>query len=430
MINNLLKKGGAIFLINILGVLASILVNIVLAKQLGTLDYGYYAFSISLFTLVTIVSQLGFPTLIIKNIPSLKLKNDFKSINGVVLFTVITTLFVSLAFCILLYFLSSALNDYFEFRLYELSLLIIPTLSLLMIVSALLRAVDKPILGIAPVVIVRPVILALILIYFTSLNITLTSETVLDGYMIGLSISFVILFFLLFKEYYIYFREKQFYVEKKSLMKESLPLLLLSSVGVLNENLPVIVLKITNGLHDIALYRISALGGGILSFVILSISAVSMPQISLNYQNGDYKKIEDISKDCAKLGFFISVPILIIYIFFSEKLILYFLGYEYVETASALVLFAISRTMMCTLGIPGAILSMCGFGRLVGGYWLLTIVVSVSIGLLLSFYFGFMGMVASILIGEFLLNIKLRAIVYLKISIETGYFPFLRRRTN
>ncbi|MBA6335659.1 oligosaccharide flippase family protein [Colwellia sp. BRX8-7] len=429
--HQLFKKGMIVFLINIIGVSISILLNVLLAKEMNQIDYGFYAFLISFFTLLSVLCQFGFPTLLVKNLPLYFAGNKIGLFLGLVIYTLALSFILAFLISLVLYFNDVFISEIFSLSksIYKPSVFIVPTISFLMIGSAILRAIDKPIYGVLHQALIRPLIVLLIMLFFIYKDEVITRELVLNSYLFSAFFCCILMFCYIYVFIFKNNDTSSIVFENKSWIKESFPLLFLSSVAVLTDNLPILTLTHVLGLEEVASYRISALGGSVISFIILSLTTVVLPRLSLYYKNNKFSEIEQLSKQCAKWGMSISFILFLIYLLFANKVVLFVLGEDYSEVGSVLTLFALSRALMAGLGIPGAILSMSGFGGEVGKYWFYTILVSVAFGTIISGYIGFQGMVMSILVGEVLLNIRLRKLVHNKMKINTGIYPMLLKRS-
>ena len=421
-----LKKGMALFFINIFGVAFSIVLNVVLAKEMTQVDYGFYAYIISLFTLLSIACQFGFPTFIIKNLTLYYNDKSYELFNGLVIFSFTFVMSLSLLISLVLFIFKTEVSALLslESNIQSTGLLLIPIISSLILTSAFLRAMEQPIRAMYPQVLMKPLLTLLIIVFFLYTQQNISIEIAINSYLISSIICFVILscsFIYLLLD--VYKTTKTIEFKRKTWLMGSAPLLLLSSAAVINDNLPVILLNQVLDLESVALYRMSSLGGAVVNFVLLSLTIVIMPRLSVFFENDEYDKIEDLSKVCAKLGMLLSFPFLVAYYYMSKDFIVQILGQNYSDIHIALSLYAFSRILMAGFGIPGAVLIMSGYGPKVGRYWLITVLISASVGVFSANKYGFIGMIACILIGELLLNLKLRQVVANVMSINTGIYP-------
>lgn len=424
MVRSLSGKSVVYFLVTVLGVGFSMALNLILAKKMISEDYGYYSFIISFYTLIAIPCQLGLPTLIIKKIPTYLEKQNGALHKGLIYFSLLITLILSTCVMYLVWFYAEIISEllHLERGILGYTILLVLLISLIAILAAILRASNSPIISIFPVVVLRPVLLiSFILIFAGGVEGVLNVESFLIVYILTTSIvCFLLLSLVLFKNRNLSNVSSK--INGKIWFFESFPMLLLSSVAILSDNLPVLILNALIDLSSVAQFRISMLGGSVLSFLILSFTIVHMPIISALFNKKEFNEIQKISQKCAKLSFYFSIPICLFYLCFSEILVAYFLSDEYKDVHIALKVFAVSRLFMTLLGIPGGVLTMSGRASYVGGTWLSCLSVSILLGAFMSMYFGFIGMVIGILLGEWALNIvlhrKLRNILGISSSIK------------
>lgn len=189
---------------------------------------------------------------------------------------------------------------------------------------------------------------------------------------------------------------------------------------------PFIVMHLA-GPDQVSIYKIVIQAGALMSFSILTFSAIAMPKISEKIAQGLPGEVEIISRQSSWISIFVMLPILIIVLVYGDVLIVTAFGKEYIEAALIFQIFAIFRFGMMGLGLPGQILMMSGYSKLVTKVMAIQSLVVVSIMLVLASYFGAFGSVIGLAISELIFNSLLVFLVSKKLSINCTIIPFFDR---
>ena len=125
--------------------LSNILIGIFLARQLGSENYGIYAFLISITALLGLPAAIGIPNLVLREIPYILSAEQWNNLKGLLIWSVTSILCLSLVVIILSLIFSSMLdiniikkNESYFF----IALLLLPLLALQTLATNILRGLQ------------------------------------------------------------------------------------------------------------------------------------------------------------------------------------------------------------------------------------------------------------------------------------------------
>ena len=125
------------------------------------------------------------------------------------------------------------------------------------------------------------------------------------------------------------------------------------------QSIDVIILTAYEGFESIAYYSVAVKLATVTTLALMSVNIVIAPKIAEIYSSNDFKKLNKIINDSARIIFIISIPVLIILFVFSKAMLGLF-GEHYVLARDALLLL-LGGQLFSSLCGPGAVyLNMTG----------------------------------------------------------------------
>ncbi|WP_164999480.1 lipopolysaccharide biosynthesis protein [Salinicola tamaricis] len=135
--------------------------------------------------------------------------------------------------------------------------------------------------------------------------------------------------------------------------------------------------------HDLGLFKAAERSALLIGFVLMLIAAIFPPRFSALYHNNEHDRLIRLARQSAFLGAALSVPMLLICLFFPDVVLSLF-GSGFSDAAPYLRLLALAQTINVSTAAVGFLLNMTGHEGLMRnialictGVGVLTFVVSI-----------------------------------------------------
>ena len=435
----LFKKGGVAMLFRIGGQLMGFLLTFVIAYFFGANGLGDYVLAIVVLKIFTLVSKLGLDTVSIKYIASYCAE---KSYFGIVSFRkkalsiiLITSIFSS----IVMYFGASYIAEFIGANSYHIkitSFFIFP-LSVFMFHYQNMRGL-KEIGGYSFFFWTSQALFSL----FAILVLTLFSKDEnipLYAYLISLIIISLASFFIF--SYFLKNKKNrnEFLLTNKisdstaNILKISIPLMLAQAVhfimswtdklmlGILDS--PDVISGVATNSAQIGVYHTAFKLSMFATIGLMAVKSIASPKFAELYKKNDFKILEKVTHQSTKLIFWTTLPLVIVFILFSEQLMLLF-GEEFRIGIFSFIILSLGRVVVSFSGAAGNLLQMCGKQVIFMNVAIIGSVVNIVLNLSLIPLFGINGSAFATMISLVVFNLLLVYFVKREFGFYTFYNPF------
>ena len=435
----LFKKGGVAMLFRIGGQLLGFLLTFVIAYFFGANGLGDYVLAIVVLKIFTLISKLGLDTASIKYIASYCAE---KSYFGIISFrkkAISIILFTSILCSIIMYFWASHIAEFIGANSYHIqitSFFIFP-LSMFMFHYQNMRGL-KEIGGYSFFFWTSQALFSL----FVILVLTLFSKDEnipLYAYLISLII--ISLMSYLTFSYFIKVKKdrnellflKNISDSTADILKVSIPLMLAQAVhfvmswtdklmlGILDS--PDVISGIATNSAQIGIYHTAFKLSMFATIGLMAVKSIASPKFAELYQRNDIKILEKVTQQSTKLIFWTTLPLVIIFILFSEKLMLLF-GEEFRLGIFSFIILSLGRVVVSFSGAAGNLLQMCGKQVIFMNVAIIGSVINIILNFSLIPIYGINGSAISTMISLVAFNLLLVYFVKREFGFYTFYNPF------
>ena len=435
----LFKKGGVAMLFRIGGQIMGFLLTFVIAYFFGANGLGDYVLAIVVLKIFTLVSKLGLDTVSIKYIASYCAE---KSYFGIVSFrkkALSIILIASIFSSIIMYFGASYIAQFVGANSYHIkitSFFIFP-LSVFMFHYQNMRGL-KEIGGYSFFFWTSQALFSLLAILV--LTIFSKDENIpLYAYLISLIIIslgsfFSFSYFLKNKK-----NRNEFLLTNKisdstvNILKISIPLMLAQAVhfimswtdklmlGILDS--PDVISGVATNSAQIGVYHTAFKLSMFATIGLMAVKSIASPKFAELYKKNDLKILEKVTQQSTKLIFWTTLPLVIVFILFSEQLMLLF-GEEFRIGIFSFIILSLGRVVVSFSGAAGNLLQMCGKQVI----FMNVAIVGSAINIVLNFslipLFGINGSAFATMISLVVFNLLLVYFVKREFGFYTFYNPF------
>jgi len=435
----LFKKGGVAMLFRIGGQLLGFLLTFVIAYFFGANGLGDYVLAIVVLKIFTLISKLGLDTASIKYIASYCAE---KSYFGIISFrkkAISIILFASILCSIIMYFGASHIAEFIGANSYHIqitSFFIFP-LSMFMFHYQNMRGL-KEIGGYSFFFWTSQALFSLLVILVLTL-FSKDENIPLYAYLISLIIISLMSYLTFF-----YFmkvkkdRNELLFLKNISdstvdILKVSIPLMLAQAVhfvmswtdklmlGILDS--PDVISGIATSSAQIGIYHTAFKLSMFATIGLMAVKSIASPKFAELYQKNDIKILEKVTQQSTKLIFWTTLPLVIIFILFSEKLMLLF-GEEFRLGIFSFIILSLGRVVVSFSGAAGNLLQMCGKQVIFMNVAIIGSVINIILNFSLIPIYGINGSAISTMISLVAFNLLLVYFVKREFGFYTFYNPF------
>lgn len=359
----MLAKGAIVALIlQVLGVVASYGVQIVLARWMGTTEYGIYEYVFACTLLLAMLSALGLPSAVLRLIPEYQVKQETAKLRGLLRATLPIVFGIGLAISAIGSLLLLQLNfarDWTYFQPLLVGLWLVPFLSAIDLQSEMARTVQRIFLARAPLRVMFPIFLVLIAFFARHNRITLNSLTVLSGSILTLAGIVLFQFWKLDRIFSPEIKTVQPIYNFKDWFTVAMPLLLGNSFFIILNQTDILMLGMWGSPAGVGIYSVAARTALWVSFVLQAVNTVVAPMFSALYARGDRQALQALVSKTARWMLFPTILGAGFVILYSEAILGLF-GSEFVAARWQTIVLVGGQCINALSGSVGYLLAMTG----------------------------------------------------------------------
>jgi O-antigen/teichoic acid export membrane protein len=403
--------------------------SIVLAKSLGPAGYGIFSYVVALVALLAIPSELGIPSLTVREIAVSNTHRDWGRMRGYIIWSHRTVAIT----CGCLILLSAMALFVWGERFGEaklacmwLALLLVPLVSLGALRDAMLRGLRKVLLGQLSQPLIRPLILLVLLLVLSQLDVSLTSPvrvmclhilSVATAFLIGLSL------FLANRPAELGSEPPKYHAA--SWLKSSIPFGMTAALQLINGRTDILALGLFRADAQVGIYRVASQLAAVVIFGMQAVAAIQGPHIANLFAKGDMKKLQHMITRSTQAIVMIAVPVVFVIILFGTFIIRTIYGAAYEAAYLPLVILCLGQLFNASMGSVASLLNMTGHERDTTRSVLVGALVNVTLNLTLVPLWGMNGAAIATATTLVVWNVLMWHKARVRLGIETS--PFLRR---
>lgn len=364
---------------------------ILMARFLGPEEFGVFTFALSFVIILSMVSEMGLPTVITRFGAIYYFKDRLDYFKGILHFTHLRIVIASLAstlIIIIIYFLGLIKPEYESTVILATPLIILFALS--RVRSAILTAVEKVNIAQLPEMIFRPslLIIAILLLYY--LNIVTVINVLLVYILINI-IVYLVGEWLVKKHTRAIKLKETINHEKKKWIQAAFPLFLLGGIQIIGAQADVFLLGLLADSEDVGIFKSMYQISLLVIFSLTAVNAVSPPRIVRLYENNDAKGLQKLLINYCIINFIFAIVIASPFYFYGDFFIELLYGEEYLIGFRCLQILIIGRIINTIFGVSTQFLKMMGEEKKAVKGILLGAIVSVILNIILIPKFKLIG---------------------------------------
>lgn len=384
-------RGSAVgFIVKALGAMGIFLMNIAIARSLGSTESGVFFLAFTIITFLSAFSRMGLDNTVVRFIAACSENNEIRSLHHVLLTAFIWAISMSVVVAITLFMSADFISEHILRQpglgaVLKKITLSIPLITGYFLLSMALQGLKKIALSMVILNVIVPICV------FISLHF-ICVQTALDTSLLYIGSCFIAFCFGVFCWYRIspQITEDQSVINKRIIWSSSFPLWGATVLNQISLCFSQLMLGYWSSSDAVAFFATAQRTAMLISFILVAVNAIAAPKFSALHTTGDSAALKDVAMGSVRLMMLAAFPVLVIMLLFPEYLMGLF-GPGFKVGAFALQILAVGQFINVATGSVGVLLMMTGHERLLRFNVFIGAVWGMVIGFILIPRYGLIG---------------------------------------
>ena len=420
--NFLIKNSLKVLLLRASGILLMFLLSLFLTNSFSAEIVGQYDFVRSFLMILSGASLLGTNQAIIYYSGILTSKKSFGSIKSIYF----KMNFLILVACAILYtpllvidkeIINQIFNKQGAYELVSLSLQGLVFYSITMLNIDTIRALKHTLIseGFRNIFRYTPFFIFSIILYIIDSPEDLVLWFIYS-FVVIFVISTVVVYFFLFNKNFPKSAAHNF--SSTEILRASYPMALSAISYFLMQSTDVLFISAYDTFESVAYYSIAVKLATVTALALISVNIVIAPKIASIYNDKNFSQLKLILKKATRINVVISLPIIILLLFFSEYVLSTF-GSNYILAKNALWILLIAQFFNSITGPSALYLNMTGRQKKLNVILVISLLINVVLNIILVPDFGMLGAAISTTTSFVISKILASALVFYLDNVKT-----------
>ena len=236
------------------------------------------------------------------------------------------------------------------------------------------------------------------------------------GFVVIFVISTAVVYFFLFKKNFPKSLTHNF--SSTEILRASYPMALSAISYFLMQSTDVLFISAYDTFESVAYYSIAVKLATVTALALISVNIVIAPKIASIYNDKNFYQLKLILKKATRMNVVISLPIIIILLFFSEYVLSTF-GSNYILAKNALWILLIAQFFNSITGPSALYLNMTGRQKKLNVILVISLLINVVLNIILVPDFGMLGAAISTTTSFVISKILASALVFYLDNVKT-----------
>ncbi|MEM9908255.1 MAG: flippase [Cyanobacteria bacterium P01_D01_bin.44] len=358
----LLRGTGAALVIQIVSTVVLYGTQVLLARWMGTAEYGLYDYAITVGISLAFLAGFGLPTAVLRFISAYTAQQDWAHLRGIIRGSWQQTLGVSVAISLGGTAVLGWLNQAQSLGAYTVPVLVgiwtTPMVALVSLQREIVRGFQKIALAYAPSMIMQPLLLIGMAAGW-QVRRALTSEVAIALSMIAALVALTLQWLLFQRNLAVKIRTVRPAYAIAQWWKTALPLMLFSGSHMVLSQTDTLMIGILLNAKQVGIYSAALKTASWVPFILISVNAISAPLIASLYAQGDRQGFQQLISTLAQWMFYPALLTAIGLVGLASP-VLHLFGPEFVAAKSALVILILGQLVNVGAGSVGYLMTMTG----------------------------------------------------------------------
>lgn len=385
------------------GMLLAFLLNTILARNLGNLNFGVYTYVMSLVSLVGLGGQIAVPNLLVREASKYKTRKEYHSITKLFSFSkkmMFLQIFITIFVSFFIYWRGSGLAWLWV-------LILAPLLSFSKINASLLNGLGMTALSQLYEKVLPLLVIVVSIFILLMKNIELTLSFIFIGTVVVYLITSFFTSYMLGKigaGYSVILSPESGGGEEKLWVGSLFSMVLISAIQLINSQGGIYILVFFGEESSVAIYKIAFVMLSLTGVFIIVINYIIAPKITSLYQQEKGVELQYLLTKSARICFLTTVIFFAFFIFFGNELIIHLYGLSYQETWELLLIACVGELISSLLGFSSLALKQFGYEKIVLSSLVRALFINISFSIFLYMQYGLKGIVIAGVISRIYWN--------------------------
>lgn len=381
------------FIIRVASAFIALVSQILLARWLGTFEYGIYVAVWVAVVILSTITCIGFPSAVVRFIGEYRERGQPELIHGVIRASMYISLlfstFVAGVGCYILYQFPEIVTDYYVIPIF-LAAICLPMLAVEGVMDCIARAFNWPKVAFLPTYILRPIAIIVFAGGALLAGFPANAETTLWAAIIASFISLLLQFIVLFKKLQKTIPYQKPAYKVKTWVLVALPIFLVEGFYVLMTSVDVLFVSVLMSPKDTAIYFATTKILALVHFVYFAVRASVSHRYSAFHTNGNQEAFQEFVQKTVSWTFWPSLLMAAFMAIFGKFFLMLF-GSEFTSGSFILIVLLCGIVIRSSIGPAEALLVMAARQKMCAGIYAITLSVNVALNIALIPVFGILG---------------------------------------
>lgn len=396
--------------------------GVLLARFMGSAQYGVYTYFYEIFMVMAIPAQFGLPTLIVRETAKDLEQESWGKIKGLWRWsgniTAIITLIIAAGTVTYFVLINSSVRQAQLLTLIW-GFALVPIASFAGLRGAALRGLHKVIQGQLPELIILPgLYFVFILAYRLFFKSALEPSSAFFLQVLAAAIAFVVGAILLVKTTPAEMKTVAPIFEQKAWLSSVFSLAMLSGMNVLNKRVTIILLGLLVSSSQIGIFKVAAQIAALAEFGIRVANPVVAPEIARLHAMQDTRRLQKLATYSTRAIMAVNFLITAGFALIGKWFLRFFYGPEYVAAYSVVLILLIGQFVNSTTGAVSTFLNMTGYEKDTTAARGLALVITVGLVLAVTPLWGIQGTAIAVTIALIVWNVLLWWLVKKRLNVN------------
>lgn len=420
----LLKAARGSVILRVVAMGATMATSVVLARALGPAAFGTYAYVFAIVTLLALPSQVGIPTLLIRETAKAQAQQAWPRLKGLWTWAtrtiVVTSVFSALIASVLIVLRGGRADNELRWTLAA-GMVLVPLIALGNARGAALNGLRLIVRGQLPESVIRPLLLVMFVGLAWMAGGQMSAPVAMAWHALAAAIAFVIGAAILWRARPAGLAGVAADTSHSGdWWRAALPLALVSGLQVAGSQADILLLGVFRPETDVGVYKVATSAAALAIFGLQTASLVLAPHIARLHGLGDRSKLQRLASVGALAGVALTLPVFVGFAVGGKWLIALLYGPAYTGAYAPLLILAAGQTLNACFGLNAALMSMTGHERDAVRWLTFSASSTIVLGLVLIPVFGMTGAALACCFSMAVWNVAFWRVVLKKVGIDSS----------
>lgn len=394
--SGLVRSGTGGMVVRVVNLLATVGTSAVLARACGAEGFGTYAYVFAIVQILTVPAQMGFQTLVIREMAAYRTRQQWGLLAGVLRFTRVAVTLGSLLLAvagITAVSLAWIGRDPGISRTLLWGFALLPLIGLANLHGAALRGLELVVRGQLPELLVRPV--GFLIFSFLAWRLVgpvgFSAGTAMALHVAAACLACATGIVLLERALPREVRGVRRASDRSRWIRSGTLLGGISGLQVVNSQTDIVMLGLMSDAATVGVYRVALQGALVVAFVLKVVNMVAAPSFARYHVQHDLARLQRTAVIGARISVAGALPAVLGFAFFGREILTFLFGHQFAGGAGVLLVLAGGQLVNAAMGSVLVILNMTGHESQVARGLLISATLNIVLNLALIPVLGMMG---------------------------------------